>query len=99
MTDPERRPPELDGAWEELPPSDDYRVFRSGPVIVHGFDGPDGSEPHGELVTTEPVRVHIERMDDGLWWIGLSWGNDGHVAVRFWSTEPISVHWWGDERG
>lgn len=89
----------LGGAWEELLTDEHgYRHFRAGPVEVRGYDGPDGFEPDGELVTTKPVRVHIERMDEGSWWMGLSWGKTGHVAVNFWSEKPISVRW-EDERG
>lgn len=91
------RPENLDGDWEEGVTDDHgYRHFIAGPVAVRGFD--DGFEPDGELVTTEPVRVHIERMDEGSWWIGLSWENGGHVAVNFWSKKPIKVRW-SDERG
>lgn len=26
-----------------------------------------------EIVTQQPVRLHLEQMDDGQYWIGLSW--------------------------
>ena len=92
------QPKVLDGRWEELPTDEDgYRHFRAGPVDVRGFDGPDGFEPDGELVTTKPVRVHIERMTEHNWWIGLSWGKTGHVAINFYSKKPIKVMW-RDER-
>lgn len=93
------RPDCLEGHWEEQDVDEHgYRHFRAGPVDVRGFDGPDGFEPDGELVTTKPVRVHMERMTDGEWWIGLSWGKTGRVAVNFWSSRAISVRW-SDDRG
>lgn len=93
------RPPNIDGGWEEDETDEHgYRHFRAGPVVVRGFDGDDGFEPDGELVTTKPVMVHMERMDDDHWWIGLSWGKTGHVAIDLHSKRPIKV-WWRDERG
>ena len=93
------RPKNVDGGWEEGAVDEHgYRHFRAGPVDVRGFDGSDGFEPDGELVTTRPVWVHMERMDDGAWWIGLSWGKTGHVAIDLHSKKPISAMW-RDERG
>jgi DNA-binding CsgD family transcriptional regulator len=75
------QPANLDGHWEELETDEDgYRHFRAGPVEVRGYDCPDGFEPDGELVTTRAVHVHIERMDEGSWWIGLSWGKTGQCC-------------------
>ena len=91
-------PANLHGNWTEGEIDEHgYRHFHAGPVTVRGFDGPDGFEPDCELVTTRPVRVHMERMDDNLCWLGLSWGKNGHVAVNLWSKKPISVTW-SDER-
>jgi hypothetical protein len=98
-TSGEDYPTNLDGGWEEGPTDEHgYRHFRAGRVEVRGYDGHDGFEPDGELVTHGPVRVHMERMDGNHWWIGLSWGQTGHVAVDFHSKKPIEVMW-RDERG
>ena len=90
-------PDNLDGRWEKDGPkmSDDYQHYRAGPVEVRYNDD---FEPDGELVTHKPVRVHIERMNENSWWIGLSWGKTGHVAIDFHSKKPIKVMW-RDERG
>lgn len=44
---------------------------------------PDGTID--EIVTHQPVRFHLEQMDDGAYWIGLDWtdegGEDRHQAI------------------
>lgn len=93
------KPENLEGHWEEGETDvHGYRHFEAGRVQVRGFDGPGGFEEDGELVTHQPVQVHMERMDDGFWWIGLSWGKKGHVAVEFHSKRRIDVRW-RDDRG
>lgn len=89
------RPSNLDGLDEQPVDEHGYRHFTAGPVDVRGFD-PNGPEPDGELVTTSPVMVHIERMDKGFWWMGLDW-EGGHFAIEFHSKKRIHVRW-RDER-
>ncbi len=48
-----------------------------------------------EIVTAQPVKFHLEQMDDGIYWIGLNWrdeeGNDRmqHVTLSTARKAPI----------
>lgn len=33
-----------------------------------------------EIVTHQPVSFHLEQMDDGVYWIGLDWTDEGGEA-------------------
>lgn len=82
----------LDGQWapDRSPDHHDYQYYRAGPIAVRFHEG---FEPDGELVTREPVTVHIERMDRGYWSLILTAADGTEVHVNFYSQRRIGVSW------
>lgn len=81
---------ELDGKWDHSVGEYDYQEYANGDVTVRFHPG---YEPDGELVTTAPVSVHLERMGAQSWSLILTdaAGNETHVDL--WSKSAISVLW------
>lgn len=46
-----------------------------------------------EIVVVKPEMVHLEQMDDGLWWMGITAGNIVmHVNISTKRNTPIHVN-------
>lgn len=49
-----------------------------------------------EVVALRPRRVHLERLDGAVWWLGIVMPDGTHVDVTTGPT-PATVHVWNEE--
>jgi len=71
-----------------------------GPVEIRW--APDGDPddvvaPYGPSKDT-PVFVHIERMNDGLVWLSINWGEE-RCVMWFTAKKKGELDWFVDEPG
>ena len=53
----------------------------------------DEFEPEGEVVARNPTMIHIEQMDDGLWWLRIDQSDGISLIGHFRSKKPIHAMW------